>query len=111
MSIDAPSRGSFENPRWPRNVKRQTLDPFYDRAKEMLEALPLTPPVGLPLPHRTRLCSMEREQRGTHPSCLISAFIPARSETTRTVDCRKALVCIAAIACLDATFTLRILSI
>ena len=44
----------FENPRWPRNVKRQTLDPFYDRAKEMLEALPLTPPVGLPLPHRTR---------------------------------------------------------
>jgi cholesterol oxidase len=44
----------FENPRWPRNVKRQSLDTFYDRAKEMLEARPLAAPAGLPLPHRTQ---------------------------------------------------------
>jgi cholesterol oxidase len=44
----------FEQPRWPRNIKRHTLDPFYDQAKEILEARPLVPPAGLPLPARTQ---------------------------------------------------------
>jgi len=44
----------FEHPRWPKNVKRDRLDPFYDMAKEMLEAKPLTPPAELDMPNRTR---------------------------------------------------------
>lgn len=43
----------FRDPRWPRGVKREALDPFYDKAKEMLEARPLSPPAGLSMPHRT----------------------------------------------------------
>jgi cholesterol oxidase len=43
----------FQDPRWPRGVKRDVLDPFYDKAKDMLEAKPLTPPAELAMPHRT----------------------------------------------------------
>lgn len=43
----------FEDPRWPRGVKREVLDPFYDKVKDMLEAVPLTPPQGMDLPART----------------------------------------------------------
>ena len=31
----------FELPHWPESIKRHTLDPYYDKAKEMLEAKPL----------------------------------------------------------------------
>jgi len=44
----------FENPRWPRGVKRDVLDPFYDKAKYMLEAVPLKPPQEMDLPARTQ---------------------------------------------------------
>lgn len=44
----------FENPRWPIGVKRDVLDPFYDRAKDMLEAKPLTPPADYDFPNRTK---------------------------------------------------------
>lgn len=44
----------FENPRWPVGVKRDVLDPFYDIAKDMLEAKPLTPPAELDMPNRTQ---------------------------------------------------------
>jgi cholesterol oxidase len=43
----------FQNPRWPKAVKRDMLNPYYDRAKEMLEAKPLTPPAELRMPRRT----------------------------------------------------------
>lgn len=45
----------FEQPEWPDAIKRETLDPFYDKAKAMLEAKPLTPPPGnYDLPGRTK---------------------------------------------------------
>lgn len=47
-------KGIFENPRWPVGVKREVLDPFYDKAKDMLEAVPLTPPRDMDLPNRTK---------------------------------------------------------
>lgn len=55
----------FLDPRWPRGVKREVLDPFYDMAKEMLEARPLTPPAELSMPHRTEafLAAAERSGR------------------------------------------------
>lgn len=43
----------FQDPRWPKGVKRDRLDPFYDKAKEMLEAKPLAPPPDLLMPNRT----------------------------------------------------------
>ena len=43
----------FENPRWPKSVKRDTLNPYYDKAKDVLEAKPLTPPAELNMPNRT----------------------------------------------------------
>lgn len=43
----------FEDPRWPRGVKRDTLNPYYDKAKDVLEARPLTPPADLQMPKRT----------------------------------------------------------
>jgi Choline dehydrogenase and related flavoproteins len=43
----------FEHARWPKGVKRDVLNPFYDKAKEMLEAKPLTPPADLDMPNRT----------------------------------------------------------
>src|SRR5215471_11453883 len=44
----------FQNPRWPKGVTREVLNPYYDRAKEMLEARPLSPPAGRELPKRTQ---------------------------------------------------------
>jgi cholesterol oxidase len=43
----------FENPRWPKAVKRDILNSFYDKAKDMLEARPLTPPAESNMPPRT----------------------------------------------------------
>ena len=44
----------FENPRWPKAITREVLDPYYDRAREMLEARPLTPPAEYDMPNRTQ---------------------------------------------------------
>jgi cholesterol oxidase len=43
----------FENPRWPKSVKRDVLNPFYDKARDVLEARPLTPPAECNMPLRT----------------------------------------------------------
>jgi cholesterol oxidase len=43
----------FENPRWPKSVKRDVLNPFYDKARDVLEARPLTPPAEYNMPLRT----------------------------------------------------------
>lgn len=43
----------FMKPGWPAGVKRETLDPFYDKAKDMLNAVPLAPPKGRDFPGRT----------------------------------------------------------
>jgi cholesterol oxidase len=53
VHVRAP-KGIFEDPRWPLGVKRDVLDPYYDMAKEMLEAKPLSPPEGYDMPARTR---------------------------------------------------------
>jgi cholesterol oxidase len=60
----------FEQPRWPQNIKRHTLDPFYDRAKEVLEARPLTPPAGLTLPARTQALLDAARAAGREPELL-----------------------------------------
>jgi cholesterol oxidase len=44
----------FEDPRWPKGVKRDILNPFYDKARDVLEARPLTPPADFDMPNRTQ---------------------------------------------------------
>jgi cholesterol oxidase len=44
----------FELPGWPAGVKRETLDPFYDKAKFMLDAQQLIPPDTYDYPGRTK---------------------------------------------------------
>jgi cholesterol oxidase len=38
---------------WPPEIRRATLDPYYDLAEGMLESAPLSPPSGRGLPKRT----------------------------------------------------------
>lgn len=43
----------FQSPKWPRSINRETLAPYYQRSREMLEARQLVPPQGRPMPLRT----------------------------------------------------------
>jgi len=54
----------FENPRWPRALKRDILNPFYDQARDMLEARPLTPPAEYDMPNRTQAFMAAAEGAG-----------------------------------------------
>lgn len=44
----------FENGKWPRDITRTVLDPYYAAAEGMLESKPLTPPEGREMPLRTQ---------------------------------------------------------
>jgi cholesterol oxidase len=54
----------FEDPRWPKGVKRDVLDPFYDKARDMLEARQLTPPADRVMPERTEAFMAAAEGAG-----------------------------------------------
>jgi cholesterol oxidase len=54
----------FEDPRWPKGVKRDVLDPYYDKARDMLEARQLTPPADLDMPSRTKSFMAAAEAAG-----------------------------------------------
>ncbi|HLG17614.1 MAG TPA: GMC family oxidoreductase [Blastocatellia bacterium] len=43
----------FEQREWPKSITLDSLTPYYERAKAMLEAKPLTPPEGRLMPPRT----------------------------------------------------------
>jgi cholesterol oxidase len=48
-----PPASIFEDERWPPEVNLDVLEPYYERAREMLDAKPLTPPQGRHFPPRT----------------------------------------------------------
>lgn len=60
----------FDNPRWPAGVKREILDPFYDKARDMLEARPLTPPAGYVMPPRTEAFMAAARNAGRKPELM-----------------------------------------
>ena len=60
----------FENPRWPQNIKRDVMNPFYDIAKDVLEAKPLTPPAGLDIPNRTQAFIEAAKRAGRQPEMM-----------------------------------------
>lgn len=49
-----PPAAIFEQPRWPKSITLQSLAPYYQQAKGVLEAKPLEPPQGRELPLRTQ---------------------------------------------------------
>jgi cholesterol oxidase len=60
----------FENPRWPKGVKRDILDPFYDKARDMLEARALTPPADFEMPPRTQAFIAAAQNAGRKPELM-----------------------------------------
>lgn len=60
----------FKNPRWPKGVKRDILNPFYDQAREMLEAVPLKPPEGFKMPPRTEAFIAAATNAGRKPELM-----------------------------------------
>lgn len=46
--------GIFSQPGWPKVITRETLDPYYAVAEDMLDSKPITPPEGRALPRRTQ---------------------------------------------------------
>lgn len=57
----------FEDPRWPKGVKRETLERYYDLSREVLEARTLTPPEGWEMPPRTEAFLDAVKQTGREP--------------------------------------------
>src|SRR4028119_2234301 len=58
----------FEQPAWAEGIKRHTLDPSYDKAKEMLEAKPLPDKAGsYNLPGRTKALFSAAQGLGAKP--------------------------------------------
>jgi cholesterol oxidase len=65
-----PRSDIFDSPRWPANVKRTVLDPYYDIAEQVLGSEPLKAPLGRALPPRTRFF-LEAAQRAGHSAALV----------------------------------------
>lgn len=60
----------FEDRRWPTGVKRDVLNEFYDRARDMLEARPLTPPADFSMPARTEAFLAAAQSTGRKPELM-----------------------------------------
>jgi len=69
VHIRTPSE-IFEDPRWPKGVKRDILNPFYDKARDMLEARQLTPPADLAMPQRTEAFIAAAQNAGRKPELM-----------------------------------------
>lgn len=48
-----PPRKVFDSPKWPKSINLDTLETYYQRSREMLEAKPFVPPQGRTMPTRT----------------------------------------------------------
>ncbi len=73
----------FEDARWPAGVKRDVLDPYYDLAREMLEAKPLTPPDGYDLPNRTDAFLNAAGKAGRKPELMEICVYTGPEKTNR----------------------------
>ncbi|HEX5725804.1 MAG TPA: GMC family oxidoreductase, partial [Longimicrobiaceae bacterium] len=63
-----PRKEVFEDPRWPKGITRETLEPYYDLSREVLEAKPLEPTAGFPRPPRTEAFFDAVQQTGREPT-------------------------------------------
>ena len=62
-----PDAVVFEDPKWPRSINRQALDPYYDKVADMLGIAPV--PADVPLPKRDmfRRAAKELNREVFHP--------------------------------------------
>jgi cholesterol oxidase len=73
----------FEDPRWPKGVKRDILNPFYDKARDMLEARQLTPPADLAMPQRTEAFIAAAQNAGRKPELMEICVYTGPEKTNR----------------------------
>jgi len=72
VQIETPAR-VFQRG-WPKEVTRQSLDPYYALVRDMLDAAPLSPPSGRQLPSRTQ--AFQRAAQGAgEPSELVKIAV------------------------------------
>jgi len=70
----------FENPRWPTEINRRVLDPYYDLAGDMLKAAPLQPHPVLGIPTRSEaFLAAARQSRRSRDD---PRFVPIAVNTT-----------------------------
>jgi cholesterol oxidase len=62
-----PPASIFENPRWPRAIKKDMLQPYYEMSREMLEAKAMVPPDGRDFPLRKKAFFDAVEGSGRDP--------------------------------------------
>jgi cholesterol oxidase len=60
----------FEKQSWPAQINRRVLEPYYDLAQDMLDAVPLSPPAGLEMPPRTKAFLAAAERAGRQAELL-----------------------------------------
>ena len=65
-------------------ISLRLLSPYYELAREMLDAQPLTPPPGRGLPARTALSTRRASVRDVNPSWYRSRFTPVFRARTLT---------------------------
>jgi len=62
-----PPRGIFEQKGWTKHLTSDTLSPYFDLVRDMLEAAPLVPPAGRKLPDRTEAFNVGARGAGKAP--------------------------------------------
>ncbi len=62
-----PPREIFEKGAWPKNLTHDTLSPYLELLRDMLDAAPLTPPQGRGLPPRTNAFYAAARAAGREP--------------------------------------------
>ena len=65
----------FETAAWPANTTRARIDPYYDLARDMLDARPLTPPAGRRLTAKTELFMEAARKAGGQEVALVDICV------------------------------------
>ena len=102
-----PPASIFENPRWPRAIKKDMLQPYYEMSRAMLEAKPLEPPAERDFPLRKKAFFDAVKGSGRDPILMNIAVLPDRNARILTAASRRTVVFTAETACWVATFTPR----
>jgi choline dehydrogenase-like flavoprotein len=102
-SLRAPA-AIFRAPRWPEQLSREVLEPYYDVVQRMLEARPLAPSA---LPDRTRAFLEAARRAGREPSLVDVAVYTGRGRLHPIGGNPQLPASAAATACSAATATPR----
>jgi cholesterol oxidase len=85
-----PDAVVFDNPRWPREINRQSLDPYYDRVSDELQISPLPEDIKLPKRDAYRLAAAKAGRQIFDPDQAVSWKVgsgPGRSACQLVAEC------------------------